>query len=185
MKDGSSNPAGDLVADQAQDVIVALRSAQQHQVQLTVLADQKANINIGFTLFLITLNLEQIFDAIGEGGWIRVGAVLLFLAIASSLLLALFVVLPRIGKRRIERPEQMTNPFFFGMFSQLPQKVYVDYLVGELRDNASARRMLAEDIYQIGTVLRRKYRLLRLSYAFLATGVALAVILFCMKILLA
>ncbi len=42
-------PAG----ESTQDVIQALRTAHQHQVQLNVLADQKANINIGFTLFFI------------------------------------------------------------------------------------------------------------------------------------
>ena len=32
------------------DIIYAVRTAQQHQVQLSLMADQKANILIGFSL---------------------------------------------------------------------------------------------------------------------------------------
>ena len=167
------------------DVIVTLRTAQQHQVQLNVLADQKANINIGFTLFFITLTQSQFSLAAGEQAFVRAGFILLILSIATSLLLALIVVLPRTGKTRIEKPEQMSNPFYFGMFSQLPQDDYVEYLSAHLEDNAVARRLLAADIYQIGEVLSRKYRLLRFSYGFLAFSTVIAVALYCYKILAA
>ena len=170
-------------AVESDDVIVALRTAQQHQVQLNVLADQKANINIGFTLFFVTLTQSQLSLADGQSAILRIGFVLLILTIATSLLLALFVVLPRTGKLRIQNPEQMSNPFFFGMFTQLPQAEYVDYLTRSLDDNPTARRLLAADIYQIGTVLKRKYRLLRYSYGFLGLSAVIAVVLYCYRIL--
>ncbi len=165
------------------DVIVALRSAHQHQVQLNVLADQKANINLGFTLFFITLTQSQFTLAEGEADFLRYGFVLLTLTIATSLLLALTVVLPRTGRKRISRPEEMSNPLYFGMFSQVPQRDYVDYIESNIGDNAQARRSLSVDIYQIGLVLRRKYRLLRFSYGFLALSTVIAVILYSYKIL--
>ncbi len=54
------------------------------------------------------------------------------------------------------------------MFSQLDQQSYVDYMLENLNHNHKARHMLLVDIYQIGHVLKRKYRLLRFSYGFLA-----------------
>ncbi len=177
-----SVPEPDQAAD-SDDVIVALRTTHQHQVQLNVLADQKANINLGFTLFFITLTQSQFTLAQGEADFLRYGFVLLTLVIATSLLLALIVVLPRTGRTRIRRVEDMTNPLYFGMFSQLPQQDYVTYLEQCIAGNAEARRMLSVDIYQIGLVLRRKYRLLRFSYGFLALSVIIAVVLYCYKIL--
>ena len=171
-------------AEENDDVIVALRTAQQHQVQLNLLADQKANINIGFTLFFITLSQSQLSLVESEQEFFRIGFVLLILSIATSLLLALVVVLPRTGKTRIQNPEQMTNPFYFGMFSQLKQEDYVSYISEKVSDNAAAHRILTTDIYQIGTVLKRKYRLLRFSYAFLGLATIIAVILFSLKILI-
>jgi len=165
------------------DVVVALRTAQQHQVQLNVLADQKANINIGFTLFFVTLTQSQLAVVDGQPVMLRAGFALLILTIAISLLLALTVVLPRTGKLHIRDPKQMTNPFYFGMFTQLPQAEYVDYLTRLLDDNPTARRLLAADIYQIGMVLKRKYRLLRYSYGFLGLGAVIAVALYGYRIL--
>ena len=169
--------------EESDDVVVALRTAQQHQVQLNVLADQKANINVGFTLFFVTLTQSQLAAIDGQPVIQRAGFALLILTIAISLLLALIVVLPRTGKLRIRDPEQMTNPFYFGMFTQLPQAEYVDYLTRLLGDNPTARRLLAADIYQIGTVLKRKYRLLRYSYGFLGLGAVIAVALYGYRIL--
>ena len=60
----------------------------------------------------------------------------------------------------------------------------VDYLAQALTDNNHARRLLSIDIYQIGRVLSRKYRLLRISYSFLALSVVLALVLYFYKTLL-
>ncbi len=168
-----------------QDIIEALRTAHQHQVQLNLVADQKANINIGFTLFFMTLGQSQISLTVGEDALIRAGFILLVLTITTSLLLALAVVLPRTGKIRIDKPEQMSNPFFFGLFSQLKQDEYVDYLTTQFDDSNNARRLIAVDIYQIGQVLNHKYRLLRFSYSFLAFSILVAVMVYCYKMLIA
>ena len=176
---------GNVVGEDTDDVIVALRTAQQHQVQLNVLADQKANINIGFTLFFISLTQSQISPGADAPDFIRFWFMLSILSIALSLLLALIVVLPRIGKTRIKKPQQMSNPFYFGLFSQLKQEEYVNYLAERLQNNRSAREMLTVDIYQIGLVLNRKYRLLRFSYGFLALSVVIAVSLYCYRLLAA
>ncbi len=183
MQQQPLNEAEIVSVEANDDVIVALRTAQQHQVQLNVLADQKANINIGFTLFFITLTQSQFSLADNSPDFMRLWFMLLILSIALSLLLALIVVLPRIGKTRINKPQQMSNPFYFGLFSQLQQEEYVNYLTERLQSNQNAREMLAVDIYQIGLVLNRKYRLLRFSYGFLALSVVLAVLLYCYRIL--
>ncbi len=182
MNQEFSAPSNEQIRS-AQDVIQALRTAHIHQVQLNLIADQKANINIGFTLFFVTLSQSQFSLSAGEDVLIRVGFILLILSIATSLLLALVVVLPRTGKTRIDKPEQMSNPFFFGQFSQLKQDEYVDYLTTQFDDSNNARRLLAVDIYQIGLVLSHKYRLLRFSYSFLALSTLIVVMLYCYKIL--
>ncbi len=46
--------------EHSSEVITAVRTVQQSQVQLNVLADQKANINIGFTLLFMSLSQSSI-----------------------------------------------------------------------------------------------------------------------------
>jgi hypothetical protein len=137
-------------------------------VRLNILADHKANINIGFTLLFITLSQSPIVLDSLTTPFLRCGLILVTVAVAISLTLALMVVFPRTGGARIQKPEQMVNPFYFGMFTQLQQKDYIEYMMQNLERNHKARRMLLVDIFQIGQVLKRKYRLLRFSYEFLA-----------------
>jgi hypothetical protein len=170
--------------EHSDEVIVALRTVQQSQVHLNVLADQKANINIGFTLLFITLSqMPVVVDATQQALALRWGIILVMLSVAVSLVLALLVVSPRTGGLRINRAEQMANPFYFGMFAQLEQDSYVDYMLANLNRDQEARRMLLVDIYQIGRVLKRKYRLLRFSYGFLALSAILSAGLFAYRTL--
>jgi hypothetical protein len=170
--------------EHSDEVIVALRTVQQSQVHLNVLADQKANINIGFTLLFITLSQAPVVvDAVSQAIVLRWGVILVILAVAVSLTLALLVVSPRIGGPRIQSAAQMANPFYFGMFAQLDQDSYVDYMLENLNRDQEARRMLLVDIYQIGRVLQRKYRLLRFSYSFLALSAILSALLFAYRTL--
>lgn len=169
--------------EHSSEVIVAMRTVQQSQVQLNVLADQKANINIGFTLLFLSLSQSSmVADAATEGA-ARWGVVLVTLLIATSLTLALLVVSPRTNRLRIHQPQQMGNPFYFGMFTQLDQDTYVDFMLTHLMRDMQARRMMLVDVYQIGLVLKRKYRLLRFSYSFLALSALLSAAMFVVKTL--
>jgi hypothetical protein len=84
---------------------------------------------------------------------------------------------------RIHQPQQMGNPFYFGMFTQLDQDTYVDFMLTHLMRDMQARRMMLVDVYQIGLVLKRKYRLLRFSYSFLAMSALLSAAMFVVKTL--
>lgn len=163
-----------------QDLIIALRSAHQHQVQLTTLADQKANINIGFiSLVGIFLSNSPLLQMIKGDFVMQVGFVVFAILLTLSLVMALAVVVPRLGRSRISKASEMGNPLYFGMFTQIPRQDYVDYMVDNLQTNEQARSMLASDIYQIGQVLKRKYRSLRISYVFLGLSVFTGVLLYC------
>jgi hypothetical protein len=169
--------------EHSDEVIVALRTVQQSQARLNALADQKANINIGFTLLFLTLSQSPLVSEAVKLGVIRWGVIVVLLLVAISLTLAMLVVSPRTGGPRINKAEQMANPFYFGMFAQLDQQTYVDYMLTHLTSDEQARRMLLVDIYQIGRVLKRKYRLLRFSYTFLALSAILSAILFAYRTL--
>ena len=68
------------------------------------------------------------------------------ISLTLTLTLTLMVVFPRTGGERTHGPEQMVNPFYFGMFVQPDQDSYVDYMLGNLHQDQQARPMLLEDI---------------------------------------
>ncbi len=159
-----------------QDSIVALRTAQQHQVTLTVQADQKANINIGIvSLVVIFLTNSKLSIAAEVDLVIKFGLILFIATLGLSLIMALMVVVPRLGKTSKQSSTSMTNPFYFGSFKYVSHDDYVDYIDQHLQSNEQAKRMLASDTYQIGQVLNKKYRSLQISYLSLGLSLLLGI----------
>jgi hypothetical protein len=165
------------------DIIYVVRTAQQHQVQLSLMADQKANILIGFSLIFFSIIQASLFkEEIAQKVYF-IPLLVLSLMFCLSFFMAVLVLLPRTRIPSIEKPEDMPNPLFFGFFSLFSQKQYVDYMTKTLVNNESARELLIKDIYQIGVVLKKKYRMLRYSYTFVAVGVILSIAILAIQLL--
>ncbi len=168
-----------------QDIIHTLRTAQQHQVTLSMIADQKANIIIGFALIFFSVIQSQMFSSefMEEAYFYPISA--LALTVFISFFLAILVVLPRFKRgQAYTNLSQVPNPLFFGFFASFTQKEYTDYMMTTVNSNEAARRLLVQDIYQIGVVLKKKYELLRFSYLSLAIGALLSIVVLILKLLL-
>ena len=99
--DNIDSDTGVDTVEHSSEVIVAMRTVQQSQVQLNVLADQKANINIGFTLLFMSLSQSSMVADSATEGLTRWGVVLVTVLIAISLALALLVVSPRTNRLHV------------------------------------------------------------------------------------
>ena len=158
------------------DVIYALRTAHQSQIQLNVMADQKANILVGtiaiFLTFLFTrVNANQITDQ-----YLIIALSIVVVLELIALILGIMVIKPRTRwMNHSLNIEQMPNPLFFGFFSVFKENDFVDYMLDRLKDNRSARELLLKDLYQVGQVLKRKFTLLKFAYTFATLGIVFGV----------
>lgn len=166
------------------DIIHTLRTAQQHQANLSIVADQKANIVIGFALIFFSVIQSQIFAKEFSEQVYFLPLVALSLTVFLSFFIAVLVVLPRTKSVALDHPSEMPNPLFFGFFASFSQKEYTDYMLTTVTDNETARRLMVQDIYQIGVVLKRKYQLLRWSYLALAVGALLSVVVLILRLII-
>ena len=159
------------------DTIYAIRTAHQNQIQLNVMADQKANIIVGAILIFLTLFLTRLssFDFSSLRLTISLG---LFIALeVIALFLAILVIKPRAKWANHNLTlEKMPNPLFFGFYTRFPEQEYIDYMLNKLVDNRAAREVLLRDIYQIGQVLKRKFTLLKYAYNFAASGILIGIL---------
>lgn len=151
--------------------IYVLRTTQQNQVQLNLMADQKANIIIGISLIFFTIAHRQFVTGIGENPLLLIPLLMLIITMLSSFVFAVLVVAPRIKALRPCPPQELPNPLFFGYFPAVSEDVYVEHLSQHLKNLEQVRETFLRDIYQTGTVLRRKYRFLRFAYILFSTGV--------------
>jgi len=156
------------------DIIYALRTAQQHHVQLSLIADQKANIILGSFLVFITVT-QGILE---KNDQLSIPIWTLTVAYTLSAFFALMVITPRFREKKAKPDSKPGNLLFFGSFSVLSQDEYVKTLSNKLQNNQDAREMLMKDIYQIGQVLQKKYSNLRFSYSSLAIGVIASFVAF-------
>lgn len=145
-----------------------MRTAQQHHVQISVMADTKANIMITVSSIILTLSLAQLDDS-------RMRAALLTLCgfTLISLLLAILAILPKFGKVELEGEALPPgfNLLFFGHFTAMDRDRFLDQLAHVLEKDERIYEALARDVYSIGVYLDRwKYRYLRWSYLFLLSG---------------
>lgn len=153
------------------DVIQALRTAHQNQTQLNLMADQKANILIGTLALMFTVVITRLLTlAENDALWVTL---LVFITMQMvSLILTVMVLIPKnIRGKTPTDIKHIQNPLFFGFFTQYTQQQYSDYMHAILVDNESARQLIINDMYQIGVILRRKYRLLKWAYFSALLGV--------------
>lgn len=153
-----------------------MQSAHRHHIQLSQMADMKANMIITVSSVVLTLSLGKATDP-------ELRASLLTLAVFTlcALLLAILAVLPKYRALRLKPGEPLPSHFnvmFFGHFSELPREQYFELLGRTLRHDAGVYETLANDLYGLGSYLaRHKYRYLRLSYLFFLAGFVLACLL--------
>jgi hypothetical protein len=145
-----------------------LRTAQQHHVQLSVMADTKASILITISSIVMTIALSRSGDP-----QLRPALLTLAAACLISLMLAIIAVLPTFAESRT-RPGSR-NILFFGHFASMSEQEYLAALERILSSDALIYETAVRDIHSLGVYLyRKKYRFLRFAYVALLFGFILA-----------
>jgi hypothetical protein len=140
-----------------------MRTAQLAQLQLSAMADAKANILMGAAFVTFTIAIGQ-----ARGGTAPLPLLILGGAAFFAAIFAVMAVLPTIGR---SRRTAKGNILFFGYFTQLGEEEFIDEVTSRLATEDSIYRTMARDIYQNGQVLQnRKYRMLGWAYRIFLLG---------------
>jgi len=138
--------------------IYLLRTVQQHHVQLSLMADNKAGVLLGASFVSLTI----------LGAWASTGAAK-YAAIAmaiSVLLTAFFSALSLIPRSHSVRGrDEVRNILFFGVFSHMRYEDFENEVMEILHKDQEIFRSMLRDIYSMGLVQqRKKFKFLRYSY---------------------
>ncbi|MDF0545990.1 DUF5706 domain-containing protein [Sphingobium sp. H39-3-25] len=157
----------------APNAVHLVRTSMACNLQLSQMADQKANMVMGAAFVVFTLSVGQF----------RAGTMLLPVAILAggAMVAAIFAILSVLPKvTRIDGPiGDDANIMFFGIFTSLTEDAFIDRIVDRLDDDEKIYRTMLRDIYQNGQVLNgKKYRYLGFAYRAFLTGLCLSFIAF-------
>jgi|SRR5450432_588535 hypothetical protein len=152
-----------------------MRATQFHHVQLSAMADVKANMLLTMSSVVLTLCLPQLLK--NDHLWP------LYILISFCLLticLATYAVMPKLPPANLPAPDIQNPQFnilFFGDFTRLSQQQFESGMEEIMNDPGRTYGAQVREIYLLGTFLaKKKYRFLRLGYLAFITGLFAACI---------
>ncbi|TGJ98988.1 hypothetical protein EHQ53_10605 [Leptospira langatensis] len=150
------------------------RTIHQHHSQLSMMADQKANILIAASFVILSLSLGYV-----QKPTYRVGLMTLMVFIVIAATLAIFAVMPTIKQKK----NGSSNPLFFGNFAPGTEPDFMKQMELIVNQDSFVYEALTRDLYQMGKSLYfRKYKYLRWSYRCFLVGFISAVVLILMEL---
>lgn len=159
------------------------RTNYRNHINLSAIADNKANIMISVNAVLITViisilsykNLTEI-----EPGVFFPAVIFLCFGLAS-LTLAVMASRPKVTNHLdpdTAKKGLSKNLIFFGNFVKLTEEEYEEAMDNMLKDSNLLYSNLSADLYNLGKVLDKKYKLLAASYNFFLIGFGITVVFF-------
>jgi hypothetical protein len=153
------------------ETIGMLRNAHMKQTQLTMLADQKAHMLTGIILISLSIIVSNI--AINEMNSVltKVSFFLFCVVEIIAVLLALSVIMPRLGpKVNTGTDIESYNPLFFMHFLSFDKSTFYQQMMRNVEKPETVYKLLLDDFYDMGSALKRKYVTLRYAYLCAAFG---------------
>lgn len=157
------------------------RTSYMVNMDLTALADSKANIMVSVNGLMITVLVGSVAPGIEDNTWLILPTAILLAGITTALVLGVLAARPRVESREVSMEDvraRRANLLFFGHFANMSSREFVDGMRELMDQPDEVYRTMSADVYGIGAVLQRKYRLLRASYTVFLIGIALGVLAF-------
>ena len=157
------------------------RTSYRTHVDMSSLADNKANIMISINGIIVSIVLASIAPRLATDPALLLPASVLLVGCLTSLVYAVLAARPRVTRRPVtlqDVRENAANILFFGSFVNLREEEFVTAMEELLQDTDRLYGNMIRDIYSLGGVLERKFRLLRTSYTVFMIGLVAGVGLF-------
>lgn len=154
-----------------------------NHTQLSQIADSKANILLSVNAIIISISLSTLIpklDSPGNAHLVLPTFVLLLFSVIS-IIFAILSTRPKVTSGSFTRKEiedKKVNLLFFGNFYKMPLQEYEWAMNEMMKDKDYLYNSMIRDLYYLGLVLNRKYKLLRITYNIFMVGIILSVIAF-------
>ena len=145
------------------------------------MADHKANILISVNSIIISVILSVLLRKLQTDTYLTIPTILFLLVAVATIVIAIMATRPKISEGTFSDQDVLdkkTNLLFFGNFHKVTFEKYEIAMRKMMVDTDYLYGSLIKDIYSLGTVLGRKYKLVRLAYNIFMIGIIASVIAF-------
>jgi len=163
------------------DVTNIIRTALRNNIELTNIADNKANtlltlnaLMVTFLLPLATANIDFVIES-------RLAIPLAIMIVTSLITIFMAVIVLKPGDFTVVRKEKMEqgqnySPFFFGNIFTMRRAEYLPYMKQALENENDIKEYMAEDLFYTGKRLGEKMTIVKMAFNVFITGLAASVI---------
>ncbi|MDQ6757441.1 MAG: DUF5706 domain-containing protein [Bacteroidota bacterium] len=183
------NPMPESLADIEKDksglmskgIQTMLRLTSENHLKLSDMADHKANILISVNAIIISVILSVLLRKLSDAPYLTIPSIIFLLVAVTTIVISILATRPKISGGTFSEQDildKKVNLLFFGNFYHATFDQYNIGMRTMMRDTDYLYGSLIKDIYYLGTVLGRKYKLIRLAYNIFMIGIIVSVCAF-------
>ncbi|NER16936.1 Pycsar system effector family protein [Spongiivirga citrea] len=159
------------------------RVTLRNHITLSDIADTKANILLSVNAIIISLALSNLIPKLDNPSneYLIVPTVIFIIFSVASMFLSVLATRPNVTSGQFSKEDvtnKKVNLLFFGNFHKMRLDDFEWAIQEVLKDKDYLYSSMTKDLYFLGKVLHRKYKILRLTYAIFMIGIIISVIAF-------
>ncbi len=161
------------------------RITSKNHLTLSGMADTKANIMISINSIILSILVSVLIRKFGEYPNLVIPTLILVAVCLAAIVFSVLATRPNVSSGKFTKDDIMnkrTNLLFFGNFHGMRLDDYLWGMKEMMKDGDYLYASLIKDIYFLGIVLGKKYRMLRISYTIFMFGFVFAILSFLLAI---
>ena len=158
-----------------------LRLTSSNHIRLSEMADSKANILISVNAIIISVILSVLLRKLQTDPYLAIPTAIFLVSAVITIIISILATRPKVTSGTFEDDDvinKKTNLLFFGNFYKVPADRYERAMRTMMKDSDYLYSSIVQDIYQLGIVLGKKYKLIRLAYTIFMIGIIASVLAF-------
>jgi predicted metal-dependent HD superfamily phosphohydrolase len=162
------------------------RLTARNQINLSAIADNKANILISINSIILTVLVSMGIGRVADYPDFIIPGIVFLATCLVTIIFAILSTRPKISSGKFTEEDihnKRVNLLFFGNFFNMKMDEYEWAVKEMMKDNNYLYTSMIRDQYSLGKVIGRKYRLLRLAYTVFMIGLVLSSLLFAIFII--
>jgi len=159
------------------------RVTLKNHITLSDIADTKANILLSVNAIIVSLVLSNLVSKLdnASNAYLIWPTVIFVLFTVASMILSVLATRPNVTSGKFTKEDvanKKVNLLFFGNFHKMSLEDF-EWAMGEMmQDKDYLYSSMKKDLYFLGKVLDRKYKILRLTYTVFMIGIIISVLAF-------
>lgn len=165
------------------------RVTLRNHIKLSDIADTKANILLSVSAIILSIALSTLFPKLDkpDNYYLIYPTIFFLLMSVVTMIFSILSTRPKVTSGTFTNEDvsnKKVNLLFFGNFHKMPLEVFQEGMFQVMEDRDYLYKSLMKDLYFLGKVLDKKYKLLRIAYNIFMIGIVLSILAFIVSFLL-